>query len=115
MTTLLLVEDESDIAAVLADALDLYGYTVVLASGGHDALDRARKHRPALVITDLMMPGMDGRELIWRLREIPGFEALPVIAISAAPYAGDELFLRKPFDVKDLVSLVERTIAAHRA
>ena len=106
MKTILLVEDEVDIAEVLRDVLELQGHEVILAFDGREGLAAATRHLPDLVITDLMMPTMDGGELIERIRAIPKLEGVPVIAISAAAYEGDELFLRKPFDVYELVALV---------
>jgi CheY-like chemotaxis protein len=110
MSTILLVEDEVDIAEVLRDVLELKGYRVVLAFDGREGLAAALTHAPDLLITDLMMPAMDGIELIERIRQERELVAVPVIAISAAPYEGDEMFLRKPFDVHELVALVQRAL-----
>lgn len=108
--TILLVEDEADIASILSDVLDLHGHQVVVASDGYEGLKKARVYVPDLVVTDVMMPSMGGAELIERVRQIPGLERVPVIAISAAPYHCQEPFLRKPFDVHELVALVRRTL-----
>jgi CheY-like chemotaxis protein len=112
MKKILLVEDEVDIAEVLRDVLELRGFVVVLAFDGREGLAAARAHRPDLVITDLMMPAMDGIELIESIRQLPDLARMPIIAISAAPYEGDELFLRKPFDVYELVELAQRALGS---
>ena len=114
MKTILLVEDEVDIAEVLCDVLELEGHRVVIAFDGRQGLDRARERAPDLVITDLMMPVMDGIEMIERIRALPGLGKAPVIAISAANYDGDEVFLRKPFDVYELIALVHAALDPKR-
>ena len=115
MTTVLLVEDELDIAEVLRDVLEIHGFRVILAVDGVDGLEKAHGNALDLLITDVMMPAMDGAELIERVRQIRGLERVPVIAISAAPYEGDELFLRKPFDVHEFVQLIRRALAGSAA
>lgn len=111
MTTILLVEDEADIAEVLRDVLEMRGHRAILAFDGREGLERARQEPPDAVVTDLMMPEMSGEDFIARLRELRGLERVPVVAISAAPYHGDEPFMRKPFDVQRLMALVESLLA----
>lgn len=112
--TVLIVEDEGPIADALAFLVEDCGYLPLRASHGKEALDLARAHRPAMVITDLMMPIMDGRELIAALRAdaAANQHAPPIIILTTAggfAYAQDtgaDVVLRKPFDVSEIEALL---------
>jgi DNA-binding response OmpR family regulator len=107
MKTILLVDDEYALLEGLAVLLEHEGYRVVTAANGKDALDRAIEVKPDLVLTDLMMPIADGRELVREMRKTKGLDTTPVVMMSASPrgvalsddgatieVAG---YLRKPF------------------
>lgn len=81
--TVLVVDDESSIASLLMELLDSAGYRVLVAGGGHTALILARSERPALILTDYMMPGMDGTELVRRLRGSPVTNDIPIVMMSS--------------------------------
>jgi len=107
--TILVVEDDVDILAMLRFALEIQGYAVESAVDGLDALEKARRARPALVILDLNMPRMGGQDFLyaWRMgRETLG---VPVVVITAESGAlrpadlGVEAFFSKPFDVDALL------------
>lgn len=114
--TILVVEDETPIATIIHDVLVDEGYQVLIASNGRAALERITASAPDLVLTDIMMPVMDGRALLRALRASPSLEILPVILMSAgAAPRGDgaeqtAAFLPKPFLIEDLISLVQRMI-----
>ena len=77
------------------------GYDVVEAHHGGVALERAKESPPDIVVTDLMMPVMGGRELVERLRADPETAELPILVVSAnanAVVAGADAVMRKPFD-----------------
>ena len=108
----LIADDESFIAAVLAAVVREKGYTAVVARNGQEALELARARRPALVITDLMMPHLDGAGLISALRR-DGAVGLPVILITASALAragtlGADAILAKPFAIDDVDALLDR-------
>lgn len=115
-TVVLIAEDERVIAEVLADVVADAGYEPIVATHGRRALELARERWPALVITDLMMPFLDGDELIAALREeaaARGQAAVPVILLTAgganrARAAGADAVLRKPFDLAALETLMHR-------
>jgi CheY-like chemotaxis protein len=119
---ILLVEDAPFLRYAFGRLLRLHGYEVKEANDGREALDAVAEFRPQLVMTDLMMPGMDGIELIRRLRAAPATAAVPILAITAdssaqaerrAREAGTADFLTKPVD---LSSLLDRLRALeHRA
>src|SRR5690242_11063438 len=102
----LIAEDEPAIAAVLVAIVEDLGYTPLLARDGREALVLARRRRPMLLITDLMMPELDGVGLIAALRAERG-AGLPVVLVTAAPpararAAGADAVLPKPFDIDAL-------------
>jgi CheY-like chemotaxis protein len=109
---ILIVDDEPDLRFLLRIILEQAKHTVVEASQGEQALERAHEHRPELVMTDLMMPVMDGRELIRRLREDPDLRDVPVLLVTAVPEptAGADAMVRKPFGPADVLDKVERTL-----
>jgi CheY-like chemotaxis protein len=99
---ILVVDDESNMRFLLRMVLEAEGYEVTEASHGATALELVREERPDLVVTDLMMPVMNGRELIERLRSDDETAEIPILVISSNPNAdvpgGADAALRKPFD-----------------
>jgi CheY-like chemotaxis protein len=85
MTTVLVVDDEFDIRELLVDTLIDAGYEVIEASDGNAALARIAADHPDIVLLDIWMPGMDGLEVLSRLRQNPDTAALPVILLTAMP------------------------------
>lgn len=119
MATVLIVDDEFGIAHLLEDVLQDEGYSVLLASNGRQALEQIDQTAPDVVITDFMMPVMDGAALIEALAAKPVTTAVPVILISSLPEnaiaercSGYTAFLRKPFKIFQLVDTVARLLAA---
>lgn len=113
----LLVEDTDDLRESSAWLLRYAGCEVLAAPCGHDALGRLSSFTPDLVLTDFMMPAMDGVELIRRLRSIPGLDGVPMVVVTAkdvedveraALEAGAADVVAKPVDVLALVSRYER-------
>jgi CheY-like chemotaxis protein len=117
----LLVEDDRDLAEVTQAALQHEGVQVALAYDGRQGLDLAERLHPQVVVTDLVMPGLDGLELIRRLLAMPPPHA-PVIAVSAvgarlraARELGAAEVLLKPVDLKDLLTSVRKAARATHA
>ena len=116
--TVLIVEDEEPIAEAIAYLVEEAGYEPLQASHGRQALDLAQGRQLALVITDLMMPHMDGAELIAALRRdasLDGHDAPPIILMTAAgprraESVGADAVVRKPFDLDELEALIHRLI-----
>ncbi len=112
----LIAEDEEPIAQAIAYIVEDLGYTPAVAIHGKQALELARTYRPALVITDLMMPQMTGAELIRALRQDAAqkdYPAPPIILMSAAgrQYVDTvqaDAYLPKPFDVVEVEALLEQ-------
>jgi len=108
-STILVVDDEPNIRFLLRVTLEGAGYEVVEAQHGVVALERAQESRPDLVVTDLMMPLMGGRELIERLRSDPETASIPILVLSANSglLAGDaDRAMAKPFDPETLLEHV---------
>lgn len=112
---ILLVEDSEDILELLKIELERMGYIVLAATDGQAALELARREKPALVISDIKMPGLSGYDLIQLIRQIPGLESMPAIAltglgmredIGAALAAGYSVHLTKPVDPDELGRLI---------
>jgi CheY-like chemotaxis protein len=116
----LIAEDEEPIAETLAMLVEDCGYTPLIATNGRQALELARARHPALIITDMMMPYMDGVELIATLHKdaaADGYAPTPTILLSAAGLkrmraAGADAILPKPFDLDVLEALLHRFLDA---
>jgi CheY-like chemotaxis protein len=108
--SILIVDDEQPILELLRDTLEEEGYVVVTARNGNDALRAALQHRIDLVLTDYMMPQMDGVHLSRQLRAHPQTANVPVIIMSAVNVPDDSSFnkiIRKPFNLVDVLLYVE--------
>ncbi len=111
-----MVDDEQPILLLLRDLLEDEGYTVLTAHDGAFALALAQDAKPDLVLTDLMMPTMDGLALARCLRSDPGTACIPLVAMTAAYRPHDtDLFahvIAKPFEVAPLVATIGALLAA---
>lgn len=115
----LIVEDDRPIAAYVATVVVEGGYHPVVATHGRQALALVEAERPALIITDLMLPFLSGAELIAAVRASPdpARARLPVIVMTAihgqaAQVVGADAILRKPFGVAELQALLRRFLEA---
>ncbi len=113
MTRVLVVDDESGIRSLLAALLEDEGYEVVTAVDGPSAVTMAERHQPDLILLDVMMPGMNGRDVERRLREQEAFAETPIIFMSAVGNLRPEptaltTFVDKPFDIDSVLTQVER-------
>jgi CheY-like chemotaxis protein len=101
----LVVDDESSMRFLLRMLLESDGFDVVEAAHGAEALAKVHQARPDLVVTDLMMPVMDGRGLIDRLRGDEETAGIPIVALSSRPnpsVPGADAVLEKPFGIQEL-------------
>jgi len=106
---ILIVDDESNIRFLVRVTLENAGYDVVEAHDGAAALERTKEGRPQLIVTDLMMPVMGGRELIERLRADPETATIPILVLSGNAGllpGGADAALPKPFDPQALIESV---------
>jgi CheY-like chemotaxis protein len=117
---LLVVEDISDILNLMEATLKFKGYRVITARNGEEALAAIEKEHPALIVTDILMPKMDGFSLVHRLRINPDTRRIPVIFLSATYVApedktfalslGATRFMEKPVDLVKFLPIVERIL-----
>jgi CheY-like chemotaxis protein len=111
---ILIVEDTEETCDILTILLELKGYEVIVARDGVRGLEQVHDHRPDLVITDIQMPYMDGSAMIQKLRRLPTYRDLPILAITAhgkeraeeALRAGASWALVHPIEDESLLPLV---------
>lgn len=103
---ILIVDDEPRIGKILSRRLALSGYRVLSITSGSEALESVRSQDPDIILLDIVMPDMDGFQVLQKLRS---FSNLPVIAFSASTENGPKAiklgandFIAKPFDVEEL-------------
>jgi len=113
MQLILIVEDEYGAAEILQLILEAHGYRVASAPNGKAALDLLNGERPAVVVSDFMMPHLNGAELGAALRESPGLAEIPFLFVSGTneevvrrTFADYDGFLSKPYDVDALLAIV---------
>ena len=110
---ILVVEDLADIRKMMKIMVELYGYEVIEARDGAEAVEQAREHRPSLVLMDLAMPLMNGAEAAKAIKQIDDCKDVPIIAVTAyqnmdqeALDAGCERVIHKPVDFLKLKTLL---------
>ena len=115
-TTILLVDDELDILEIIGYNLSGEGYNVVTAQNGVEAIKKAKKHKPKLIILDVMMPEMDGIEACEKLRLIPELSETVITFLTARGEdysqvagfeAGADDYITKPIKPNVLISKVK--------
>jgi CheY-like chemotaxis protein len=111
--TILVVEDEFDVQQVVAEILRDEGYEVTVCGNGREALERLRKHRPDIVVMDMMMPLLSGLQVLEEMEKSPGLKDVPVILMSEVSPPSREprrwrTFLKKPFRLDQLLDAVSR-------
>jgi len=114
---ILAVDDEKHIVRLVQVNLERAGYAVVTASDGKEALEKVQAENPDLVVLDVMMPYMDGFEVLQNLRRNPATRDIPVIMLTAKAQDADvfkgwqsgvDCYLTKPFNPMELLSFVKR-------
>jgi CheY-like chemotaxis protein len=114
---ILIVEDDADTRDALTQLFGLEDFQIVTAEDGQSGLEKADKEHPDLIVTDIMMPKLDGIEMIKRLRAQAQYKLLPIIALSGyndkvleAVRAGANSSMLKPVTVSLLIKAVKRMI-----
>ena len=118
---ILCVEDEAGMLDLLRLILESAGYSFLGAQNGLEGLEKMYSERPDLILLDLMLPEMDGAEVLLRKKQDPAIRDIPVIAVTALASPFDQLmwkrhteikdYVTKPFRRKELLNTVERTLA----
>lgn len=120
MPYILVVDDNSDMQAYISNVLQRQGYQVRTASRGETALEMMQTYKPNLILTDLMMPGMSGMDLIQQVRQSDHLCRIPVVLLTAkvddesrieGVEQGADAYLGKPFNDRELLAEVRNLIA----
>lgn len=120
--TILVVDDSEDMRVLLYQLLHDEGYTVLQAEDGQEALQEATEHHPDLILMDMSLPGMNGWEVVQRLRNMQKYRDTPIIAVTAHTTAADEerslaagctMHINKPFDILALLEYVGGLLDHH--
>jgi len=115
MRRILAVDDDHDILEVLRLILEDSGYEVETLSDGHYLFDKIKDNMPDLILLDIMLGNLDGRELCKNVKAAKETKTIPVILVSASHSVKDTVnkngapnaFLSKPFDINELLDLVK--------
>ena len=116
---ILIVDDEPDLVAVLRLGLQMEGFEVLEAADGEEGLRKAQQEKPDLLVLDLMLPRMDGYQVCRTLKFDARYKSLPIFILSARPgdrdkklalEMGADLFISKPYDLKDLVTRIRQRL-----
>lgn len=115
MPKILLVDDDPDVITILTQILEYEKYDVTSVSDGEQALKKLQKERPDLVITDIMIPRMDGWRLCKKIKEIPSLKNVPILIMTAKTddinelmsyESGGDAYITKPFENREFVETV---------
>ena len=116
---ILVVDDDLGTRLSMSDYLELCGYDVITADDGESALLMVEKYHPDLMVTDIMMPKMNGYELVRRVRQQSMFKLLPVILLTARTktqerilgyQSGCDLYLPKPFELEEISAAIRNLL-----
>jgi two-component system, cell cycle response regulator DivK len=118
--TILYIEDNADNRMLVRRILHAEDYEITEAKNASDALHLLKAARPDLILMDINMPDMDGYTLTAKIKSMPGFERIPILAITANVMRGDreksleagcDGYIQKPLDVDQLVKEIEKFLA----
>ncbi len=120
MPKIMIVDDEESLRELITAILTPEGYEVIAASSGQECLDMLNKEKPDLILMDMMMPGMSGRETTERIRKNPSTKNIKLAFLTVARFSetGKETlqglnvldYITKPFDNDDLVKRIKKLI-----
>lgn len=117
----LAVDDNEDNLNLINFTLDLFGFAFISAPDGETTLELARSYQPDLILLDIMLPDLDGVELIGMLKQDSRTKEIPIIAVTALARAEDQErilaagcneYISKPYMVEDLEALIRRYLTA---
>ena len=118
-TKILVVDDEPNIVQTLQDRLEMNEYEVITAGDGREGLKKAQQEKPDVILLDVIMPVMDGHEMLEALRRQPDYDDISVIMLTArsqtqdiarANACGIDEYIVKPFDLSELLEKIETVV-----
>ena len=121
---ILVVDDEPSIVQTLQDRLEMNEYTVFTAYDGKEGLKKAQEEKPDIILLDVIMPNMDGHEMLEVLRKQPDCDGISVIMLTArsqtqdiarANACGIDDYIVKPFDLSELLEKIETVLESRKA
>jgi DNA-binding response OmpR family regulator len=107
---ILVIDDDHDMLDMVQDALEIEGYSVIVSDNGEEALERVQQDHPDLVLLDIKMPGLDGYQVLQKIRAT---SSVPVIMLTAIqePHSvshsldlGADDYVKKPFSIQELMA-----------
>lgn len=115
----LIVEDEEKLRMNVQVYLEMNDFNVVTAANGEEGISQLEAEKPDIVVTDVMMPGMDGFTMLKEIRAMSQYDAMPIIMLTAKESISDlyELeganeFIPKPFEMEALISMINKCLSA---
>ncbi len=112
---ILVVEDQEDNRRILRDLLTHNGYRVIEAINGIDGVSSAETYRPALILMDIQLPGIDGYEATRQIKANPDLKKIPIIVVTSYALSGDDqkafeagcdAYVAKPFSTRELLAKI---------
>ena len=113
---ILVVDDEVDLVETIRFSLEIEGFNVIVSNDGEDALNKARKENPDLILLDLMLPKLDGYKVCRLLKFDERYKHIPILMLTAKIQEKDKLlgketganeYITKPFDMDELMKKVK--------
>ncbi|UCE99527.1 MAG: response regulator [Planctomycetota bacterium] len=120
---ILIVDDEPDLVQTLQERLEINGYDVVTANNGKEGLEKVVQEKPHIILLDVIMPVMDGLEMLEALRKHPESKDTAVIMLTARSQRQDivraracdvQAYLVKPFDLRELIEKIENIVGKRK-
>jgi signal transduction histidine kinase len=114
---ILVIDDDEDVARVISYVFESQGHRVITAHNGREAIELAKRHRPDMMTLDLIMPDVNGYDVLRELRQAGDRRRIPIVCISMetdpgrAMAAGADYYLEKPVDIEKLREVAERALA----
>jgi two-component system, cell cycle response regulator DivK len=118
---ILLIEDQEDNRRIVRDLLASVGYDLIEALTGEDGVALAERHRPDLILMDVLLPGMNGYEATRLIKAKPDLRQIPIIAVTSYALSGDDIqaleagcdaYIAKPFSPRELLAKIREFLPA---
>ncbi|MEK7255188.1 MAG: response regulator [Bacteroidota bacterium] len=117
--TILLIEDNPEILDNTIELLEMAGYDIIAAKNGEEGVNFAAEHQPNLIISDILMPRLDGYQVLRKVKDSIATASIPFVFLSASAQqvdiekgkmSGADAYLVKPFSLEELKAVIERLI-----
>jgi DNA-binding response OmpR family regulator len=124
MSRVLVIDDETVVGTILRYAFEVKGHETVVADGGRNGIDLARSEHPDAIVLDLMMPSINGYDVLGVLRDDEATKQVPILVLTAVTMLrerdrclseGADMFMTKPFDPRDVATAVDALLTSESA